>query len=174
MQDPYRAVPVTPEPEILENREQPREGEGRWESIANPHHPDAPEPLSEQEVARMFATGAEKGIVEPTRPSITGRGLEQVGEAAFGEKPKNDMSDLFEVPQETDADMETADLFEVEPEDIIGDDDENNDLLDPGDDLTEVSVEDVMGAPPKPKKVRYQRTSRPYRPEPPTSVGGIR
>jgi hypothetical protein len=67
--------------------------------------------------------------------------------------PKNELQDLFEVPKPEDNDMYTDDLFDV-PEEDLGEEDNL-------DDLTKVSREDVMGRPPK-RRVRYQRTNRPY------------
>ena len=76
-------------------------------------------------------------------------------------QPKNDLSDLFEGPDPEDNDIFSDDLFELDAED--------DDLSD----LFEVSREDIMGTPPK-RKVMFKRTSRPYRPAPPTSMGGLR
>ena len=67
--------------------------------------------------------------------------------------PKNELADLFEVPRAEDNDMYVDDLFDVPEEDL--------DMEDNLDDLTQVKREDVMGRPPK-KKVRYSRTLRPY------------
>jgi len=130
-----------------------------------PVAPTVPEPLSEEEVAQISTSEPERVIVEPSRPSITERGLERVADEFYGEeapeKPKNDLSDLFEVPSETDNDMEVDDLFELDDYDDLSD-------------LTRVTDEDIMGSPPKPKprKVVYRRTGRHY--TPPTSIGGIR
>ncbi len=94
---------------------------------------------------------------------------EKAGSAVWGqpeaEPPTNDMSDLFAVPESEDNDMYIDDLFETDDEEIDMDEDLS--------DLTSVTREDIMGAPPKPKPpVRYVRTTKKY--IPPTSVGGLR
>lgn len=77
----------------------------------------------------------------------------------------HELDDLFEVPQPEDNDMEVDDLFEIPEEDI--------DFSDDLSDITQVTNEDVMGSPPKPKaQPRFRRTTRPY--YPPPSLGGIR
>ncbi len=90
----------------------------------------------------------------------TGRTLRGSPEPGPG-RGRNDMSDLFEVPNEDDNDMYVDDLVEV---------DDDEDLSD----LTRVTAEDVMGRPPRvrPRPTQFQRTSRPY--DPPTSMGGTR
>ena len=105
-------------------------------------------------------------ITVPVMPA-----LEKTGNAIFGEaKPKrknNDLSDMFAVPQPEDNDMDTSDLFTVPEEDV--------DMDDNLDDLTRVTNEDVMGKPPRPRRVvqpKFRRTSREY--IPPTSMGGMR
>jgi hypothetical protein len=70
----------------------------------------------------------------------------------------DDMSDLFEVPQEDDADIYSDDLVELDDEDVMGGDSDMSDL-------TSVSREDVMGRPLKKRRVR--------RPTPPPSMGGM-
>jgi hypothetical protein len=77
-------------------------------------------------------------------------------------RPKNELADLFQVPKADDNDMYVDDLFDVPEEDL--------DMEDNLDDLTQVSREDVMGKPPKPK-ARYKRTNRLY--AGPTSMGGV-
>lgn len=79
------------------------------------------------------------------------------------EKPKSDMDDLFEVPEEDDNDMYTDDLFEVDEEDVEFDDDLS--------DLTRVTEEDIMGKKPVPRPQQFRRTRRQY--NPPASMGGV-
>lgn len=86
-------------------------------------------------------------------------------EEAIVEEPKaeqegDDMSDLFEVPEETDNDMEVDDLVEPPDEESM-------------DDLVSVSNEDIMGEAPKPKvkSQQFRRTNRRY--VPPPSLGGM-
>ena len=84
-------------------------------------------------------------------------------EAGEPEEEKNDMSDLFEVPQETDNDMTVDHLFEL--------DDEDEDMSD----LVTVDEEDLMGPAPKPK-AKYRivpRGRRVIQRKPPTSFGSI-
>lgn len=69
---------------------------------------------------------------------------------------KDELDYLFEVPQAEDNDIYTDDLVEL-PED------ENLD------DLFSVSNDDIMGAPPRKRKIR--RTMKRY---PPTGMGGMR
>lgn len=97
--------------------------------------------------------------------------LEKTGNAIFGEaqpkRKKNDLSDMFAVPQPEDNDMDTRDLFEAPDEDVDMDEDLS--------DLTRVNNDDIMGRPPRPRRVvqsRFKRTSREY--IPPTSMGGMR
>jgi len=75
------------------------------------------------------------------------------------EKPKDELEDLFEVPQEEDNDMATDHLVDV---------DEEEDLSD----LTDVSREDVMGTPPVVRKRKVRPKPRHSQP-PPTSLGGV-
>ena len=136
----------------------------------------ATEPPTEQEIAQISLVGAEEGTVEPRQPlNIPSAApmLDRTGEALWGQKPKskNELSDLFEVPHPEDADMDTSDLFTVPDED---DHDMNIDDLVDGDlsDLTGVSQEDVMGRPPRPRKPKFRRTSKPYPTQ--STMGGIR
>jgi len=82
------------------------------------------------------------------------------------EEEKDELADLFEVPQPEDNDMAIDDLFTLPNE-------EDDDLSD----LTDVSTEDIMGGEPIPKpkyKVvrRIRRTGKRY--IPPPSMGGVR
>jgi hypothetical protein len=102
----------------------------------------------------------EPGIIE-TPPEMPPPGIVQ--EAAPVEPPRpqtnaNDMSDLFEVPQEDDPDIYSDDLVELDDEDVMGGDSDMSDL-------TSVSREDVMGRPLK-KRRRPQQA-------PPPSMGGM-
>ena len=131
------------------------------------------ESSTEEENAQIIATGAENGIVEPSRPSISERGLARVGEELWGgqepEKPKDELADLFEVPQPEDNDMDTSDLFDADIDPDI------DDLIDTDlDDLINVPNEAIMGTPPPPRKPKpkFRRTNRPY--NPPTMLGGMR
>lgn len=105
----------------------------------------------------------------PVSPTIE-KATDAAGNVLWGEPkpepPKNELDDMFAVPEPEDNDMYTDDLFEVEEEDV--------DLEDDLSDLTSVTDEDIMGAPPKPRPpvMRYRRTSKRY--NPPTSMGGIR
>lgn len=86
-------------------------------------------------------------------------------EATEEQPAKNDMSDLFEVPEPTDNDMETDDLVEYEDEDLDMDDDLS--------DLVRVSNEDIMGRRPvKKMKPKFRRSNKVYR-TPPT-LGSMR
>jgi len=142
------------------------EQEGGWDSLDEQGEgvpstsTEPPEPSPVPAVARPVS------IPVPVAPT-----LQRTGDTLWGkggpeaEKPKNDMSDLFEVPQEEDNDMYTDDLFELDEEDV-GDEESLADL-------TRVTEEDIMGAPPRSKRPeRPQRTQRPY--TPPTSMGGTR
>ena len=70
-------------------------------------------------------------------------------------KPKNDMADLFEVPQPEDNDIYVDDLLEIPEEGSYSD-------------LTDVSKEDIIG---KPRAKRYKRTNKRY--VQPSSLGGM-
>lgn len=89
-------------------------------------------------------------------------------EAVVEDKPKlraDELSDLFEVPQEDDNDMYTDDLFEL---------DEEDDLEDDLSDLTSVSHEDIMGDAPRQKpRYRIVRPARRRIVRPPTTMGGM-
>jgi len=78
------------------------------------------------------------------------------------EKPVDELADLFEVPEETDNDMETDDLVAPPGEETL-------------DDLVSVSNEDIMGEAPKPKpKYRLiRRTNKRYIP-PTNGLQGLR
>lgn len=79
-------------------------------------------------------------------------------------KPKNDMSDLFEVPQPEDNDIYSEDLVSLDVDtDVMG-----GDLSS----LTAVSNEDIIGRPPKPR-YKIRRTGA-RRESPPVSFGGMR
>lgn len=90
-------------------------------------------------------------------------GLEQVT-APQPEQPeesdRDDMADLFEVPEPEDHDMQYDDLLDVEDEDVFGGDSNLSDL-------TSVSREDVMGKKP----VRRQVIRRPQLREEPSGMG---
>jgi len=77
------------------------------------------------------------------------------------EEPKDELDDLFEVPQPEDNDMATDHLVDI---------DEEEDLSD----LTTVTDEDIMGSPPVVRK-RKERPRRVgiRREPPPTSIGGV-
>ena len=80
---------------------------------------------------------------------------------AEAEEEKDELADLFEVPQPEDNDMVTDHLLDI---------DEDDDLSD----LTSVSQEDVMGTPLGESKKRYRVVPRRVNaPPPPTSLGGI-
>ena len=81
---------------------------------------------------------------------------------------KHELSDLFEVPQPHDNDMEVEDLFTIPDEELELDPEEAYD------DLTKVSREDIMGRPPKRKvrPVRFVRTNKPFNNN--SIMGGIR
>lgn len=78
------------------------------------------------------------------------------------EEKKDELADMFEVPQEDDNDMVTDHLVELDEEDDLSD-------------LTAVSREDIMGTPPKPR-VRVTRRGKRFirREPPPTSLRGVR
>jgi len=69
-------------------------------------------------------------------------------------EPKDELADMFEVPQPEDNDMVTDHLVELDEEDDLSD-------------LTAVSREDIMGTPPKPKYKIVRRGRRFLRREPP-------
>lgn len=98
-------------------------------------------------------------------PSVE-TGLEKAGSIVLGEpKPKlhrNDLSELFAVPEEHDNDMETSDLFEVDDQSVYIDGDIT--------DLVDVTRDDIVGKTPRP--ARPPRVNRRY--TPPTSVRGVR
>lgn len=99
-------------------------------------------------------------IPEPIPPVEEDVVLEVEPEA----KPKDELADLFEVPQPDDNDMTTDHLVEAPEEEDVSD-------------LVEVSQEDLMGKlpPPKPKPVvKFRRTTKRYTPPPPTGVRGVR
>ena len=125
--------------------------------------PVEPSMVEEAQVAPPLWGGEEQ---EQPRPSILERGLERIGSAALEqpEKPANDMSDLFEVPQPEDNDIFVDDLLEL-------DDEEDMEDFDDLSDLTKVEMDDIMGKPPRPRLARFKRTDRPY--QPPTSMGGV-
>ncbi len=83
------------------------------------------------------------------------------------EKPeeKDELADLFEVPQPDDNDMTIDHLFLSEEEDDMSD-------------LTEVSTEDIMGEEEAKPAIKERRVARrfkrvPRRYTPPTSIGGL-
>ena len=99
--------------------------------------------------------------------SVVGQATEKTGDVVWG-KPgrKTGMEDMFAVPEMDDKDIYIADLFETDEQTV----DLDTDLSD----LTNVSMEDVMGPSPKPKPpTRYRRTTKPYDHDRPTSVGGV-
>jgi len=67
---------------------------------------------------------------------------------------EDDLSDLFEVPQEEDNDIYTDDLLELDEEEGV-------------EDLLTVSQEDIMSGPRAKKKptLKLVRTNKPYYPE---------
>jgi len=100
-------------------------------------------------------------------------------------RSRNDLSDLFEVPQPEDNDMTVDDLVSVDTTDVMGGPEDLSDLTDvsgedvmggPEDlsDLTDVSGEDVMGTPPRPGVARrVRKVPRFYRRYPPAGLGGM-
>ena len=127
------------------------------DGVATPE-PDAEEPQPVPEPPRSIRAPI------PIMPA-----LGRAGDVLWGqpepkpEAPKNELSDLFEVPGEDDNDMYVDDLFEVDEEDL--------DMEDDLSDLTSVSREDVMGKKPTPRPQRFRRTQQPY--SGPTSMGGV-
>jgi len=90
---------------------------------------------------------------------------------ALVEPPKDELADLFEVPQPEDNDIncddlvsfddqDVADLLEVDDEDVFGKD--INDVI-------SVSREDIMGTKPK-SRVHFVRTNKPL---PPSGLVGL-
>ena len=82
-------------------------------------------------------------------------------------RSRNDLSDLFEVPQPEDNDMTVDDLVSVDTTDVMGGPEDLSDL-------TDVSGEDVMGTPPRPGVARrVRKVPRFYRRYPPAGLGGM-
>ena len=88
------------------------------------------------------------------------------------EEPKNDIDDLFEVPQPEDNDMRTDHLVAAPEEDDM------SDLTDPPEEeeLSDLFTGEQPAEEPeqvqRPPVRRYVRTNRPY--SPPTSLRGLR
>lgn len=115
----------------------------------------------EQERIPEPAQPIEEGAVNEVEPEEEAEAVPVVEPVA---KPKDDMSDLFEVPQPEDNDMVVDHLVEPPEEEDMSD-------------LVDVSQEDLMGELPKPKPkpvARFRRTVKPYTPPPPTGVREIR
>lgn len=107
--------------------------------------------------------------IQPVERPASEMEIVSAGETFEQPKKKNNLSDLFEVPQPEDNDMATDHLFELEEEDVYGGDPDMSDLL-------EVTNEDVMGRQPE-RKVRYKlrpKGRRAIRYIPPTSIQGMR
>lgn len=167
--------------------EENRDDDGLDTGYAPPEAEEIPESgaESESESEPLPDDSEPEPVIEP-RPSFAERAggftakAGDVGASAFeraGEfvnpepnaPPNNDMSDLFEVPQENDNDMYIDDLFEVDDADIMGDDDPDMS------DLTRVTQEDIMGPTPRKRRV-IRNPRRPTRsPDPMSdSMGGMR
>jgi hypothetical protein len=152
----------------LDNQDE-LDAQATGEELAQDIEPDEPEPEPEPipEIDEPSSAPASPRPIRAPIPIMPALG--RTGDILWGqpeqkpERPKSDMDDLFEVPQEDDNDMYTDDLFEVDEEDLDMDDDLS--------DLMTVSREDVMGKKPIPKSQRFRRTGRQY--DSPTSMGGI-
>lgn len=101
--------------------------------------------------------------VEEEEPEGEGDGISDL----FETPKREDVSDVFEVSEET----------EVSPEDVLGEDEPDPELTEEDEDaLFGVSEADVMGEapePPKPQKPKLRRTIKRF-PPPPTTLGGMR
>jgi hypothetical protein len=124
---------------------------------------DNPEESTEEEIPEEEVTEPEPAPANMGNASPPTFSFEKLATGLIPKPaPKNELADLFQVPQAEDNDMYVDDLFAVPEEEL--------DMEDDLSDLTQVSREDVMGKPPKPR-LRYTRTKKPY--AGPTTMGSI-
>jgi hypothetical protein len=160
---------------------------------------DAEETPSEEEEQPTGEISAEEGSADeieqpPSRmlPTISPYTAQRAGEAAAGglsrlsdflepppsaaapsdtlEANGDDLSDLFEGPQEDDLDINVDDLVDVDEEDIFGDGGEEglSDLVDVPEDVFLNDIEDAGVAAPSRRLHRAPRTTLP-----PMGISGI-